>query len=116
MNDKTRAKILKLKAKGYTYKRIADELNISEGSVKSFLNRKIEICLFCYTPVIGKKYCSDKCRMAWWRAHPHKTKSMIECRCEECHKKFFAYPSKARKFCSKECYGKSKRGENYIEK
>lgn len=116
MNNKTKAQIMKLKNKGYTYKRIADELNISEGSIKSFFNRKIDICPVCYTPVIGKKYCSDKCRMAWWRAHPHKTTSMIECRCEVCHKKFFAYPSKQRKYCSKKCYGKSRRGENCNEK
>lgn len=112
MTDADKTQIIKLKANGYGYRKIAAELGFSENTIKSFLKRNSDACIVCGTAVIGKKYCSDKCRMEWWRKHPHRTTGMLECKCESCGKTFFAYPSKARRYCSKACYGKSCRKEN----
>ena len=116
MTEIEKIRTIKLKANGCGYRKIAAELGLSENTVKSFLKRNCDSCIVCGTAVIGRKYCSDKCRMAWWRKHPHRTSGMLECQCETCGKKFFAYPSKARKYCSKACYGKSCQKEKSNEK
>ena len=116
MTEADKTQIIKLRAKGCSYKKISAETGISENSIKSFFKRNKDFCPVCGIPLIGKKYCSDKCRISWWNKHPHRTSAMIECKCETCKKTFFAYPSKARKYCSKKCYGKSCRKENRNDK
>lgn len=115
MNHIQKEKITELRNSGLSYKDIAKEVNMSESAVKSFFSRKNKsICAMCKIEITGKKrFCSDKCRMLWWRKHPHITSKMTETVCEVCGKKFFSYPSKHRKYCSKKCYGQSCRKENH---
>lgn len=115
MNQMQKQKLTELRNSGLTYKGIAAEMNISESAVKSFFARKNKsVCAMCKIEITGKKrFCSDKCRMLWWRKHPHRTAKMTETVCVVCGKKFFSYPSKHRKYCSKKCYGQSCRKENH---
>lgn len=88
MTDADKTQIIKLRAKGFSYKKISAETGISENTIKSYFKRNTNLCPVCGNPLIGKKYCSDKCRISWWNKHPHRTSAMIECQCENCKKTF----------------------------
>ena len=93
MTDRQKDMIRQMRAEGYGYIRIAQELGISENTVKSFCQRKglsagkikaavpsadgsRGICPCCGAKVVqnpgrkAKKFCSDKCRNKWWNSHP----------------------------------------------
>ena len=81
-----------LRLDGYGYAAIADTLGISINTVKSYCQRNnlsyvekvtqnIETLPLLYCQHCGKrlnqkekskprKFCSDKCRLAWWNSHP----------------------------------------------
>ena len=110
-----------LRQMGYSYKTIAEKLNISVNTVKSYCRRnnlKTSQCAVCGAELTHiphkkkKKFCSDKCRMKWWREHKHmiNRKTKEEFKCEFCGKTFNAYPKAARKYCSHECYVKARFG------
>jgi ribosomal protein L34E len=73
------------------------------------------LCNQCGAPlkqIAGKKqkrFCSNKCRMAWWNSHPEKI-NRIAVRaftCQTCGQDFESYGKRERKYCSRACYGKS---------
>jgi len=113
-----------LQRKGYGYKKIATELNLPVNSVKSYCRRHGEdeilpvgMCPQCGRTVVQKphrkqkKFCSDKCRMAWWKEHPDsiQRKEPFEFRCACCGVSFTSRSSK-RVYCSKDCYAKGRSG------
>ena len=53
-----------------------------------------------------KRFCSDKCRMAWWNQHQENVnrKANYDYVCAYCGKAFTAYGNANRKYCSHECY------------
>ena len=117
--------IAKLQLKGYGYKRIAKELSLSPNTVKSYIKRHpldevraelLSVCLFCGKELVHtpgkkkKKYCSKSCRNKWQSSHPKKTTGMVSLLCECCGKTFFVYPSRATRYCSRECYIKGVQG------
>ena len=115
-------RINKLCECGYGKTAIANELNISINTIKSYFKRKevrnnnlkIKKCLYCGTDVIQrehrkmKKFCSDKCRMAWWKEHRNciNKRSAKTFVCPICKKEFRSYYEQ--KYCSRSCYGKSR--------
>lgn len=125
MNDLQRKAIEKLRNKGAGYKAIAQKLGLSVNTVKSHCRRNgltgnrsvtdaIEV-LFCkkcgkkLTQSVGakqKSFCSDECRLSWWKDHPEKVKrkAYYELTCAYCRKAFHSYGNKNRKYCSHECY------------
>lgn len=125
MNDLQRKAIEKLRNKGAGYKAIAQKLGLSVNTVKSHCRRNgltgkqsgtdaIEV-LFCkkcgkkLTQTEGakqKSFCSDECRLSWWKDHPEKVKrkAYYELTCAYCRKAFHSYGNKNRKYCSHECY------------
>jgi endogenous inhibitor of DNA gyrase (YacG/DUF329 family) len=128
MTDTQRTQIKELYLAGYGYKKIAQTLCLSVNTVKSYCRRNVlngtsedqsepdSFCRQCnailtHTPGKKKKeFCSDKCRMKWWNAHPEKvrhktTKKYI---CVTCGMDFTDHVSRERKFCSRSCYSKSK--------
>lgn len=127
MTELQKETIAMLRQNGSAYKEIAEQLDLSVNTVKSYCQRhdlqalvntrkKIRLCLQCHTEIPqkphrkAKKFCCDKCRQLWWAEHSsliHRN-SQIELVCLICGKKFLAYPSKHRKYCSRLCYGKSK--------
>ncbi len=115
--------IRRLRLLGYGYKKIAVEINIPLNTVKTYCRRNLNgvgkgkfFCKECGKVVPQKlhkkerKFCSDLCRVHWWKKIKKYEGSMI-CVCEKCKKQFFSYPSKKRKFCSNECYHKFARKE-----
>lgn len=112
-------KILELQMRGFGYKKIAVLLDLPVNSVKSFCRRHPlpncidEVCLNCKKEIIQtphkrkKKFCSDKCRYAWWSKNVGGNKAVHIC--DACGKEFYSYKSKKRKYCSRKCYDK-KRG------
>ena len=53
-----------------------------------------------------KRFCSDKCRMAWWNSHREQVqkKSYYTLICAHCGKEFESYGNQNRKYCSRDCY------------
>ena len=119
------AEIQMLREKGYGYKRIASELNLSVNTVKSYCRRHpvpaVEsnddsVCLNCGKPIEQipqrkkKKFCSDKCRYSWWNKQQTNIKGKTVSSCLFCGREFYSYRSKKQKFCSRECYHKFRGG------
>jgi endogenous inhibitor of DNA gyrase (YacG/DUF329 family) len=120
-----------LRGKGESYSTIAAALNISENTVKSYCRRNNlgagfisdeiqpvgDACEHCGKPLTftagtkKKRFCSDKCRMAWWSAHPEAVnrKAVYRFVCPTCGSEFTAYGNAHRKYCSRFCYGQSRR-------
>ena len=55
-----------------------------------------------------RKYCSDACRLAYWREHRHliQHKAVRRVACQHCGKEFEDCGNRPRKYCSRECYTK----------
>jgi endogenous inhibitor of DNA gyrase (YacG/DUF329 family) len=123
--------IIRMRGEGHSYSMIAATLGISENTVKSFCRRNRlggvagthadkregRFCRQCGKVLTAspqsktKRFCSDKCRMAWWKAHPEAVarKAVYKLVCEHCGEAFESYGNKKRKYCSRACYGKSKK-------
>lgn len=113
------SKILKLRMKGYGYKKIATELGISINTVKSYCRRhnvqakqdKCEMCSATIEHTAGarkKRFCGDKCRYAWWNAQRTAVNGSFSTQCLYCGKEILSFKSKNRKYCSRECYAKAR--------
>ena len=128
MTDAQKIQIGKLRGAGLGYKKIAEQMGLSENTVKTYCRRhglggnmthlqnvvqsEEHHCLCCGTPVQQtpgrkeKKFCSDGCRNKRWNSHLDKVerKANYEFVCPHCKKPFIAYGNKNRKYCSHECY------------
>ncbi len=119
LTDIQKLQIENMRKNGESYNTIANELGITYKQVRGYLDRNKNngFCLQCNRPLTQsehrkeKKFCSDKCRMAWWNDHkeliqrkPHHTQE-----CEYCHKTYNCYRTRASKYCSRECYAKARR-------
>lgn len=119
-----------LRGQGENYAAIAGDLGISENTVKSYCRRNnvgiaikqehptpTEVCANCGCPLRHtpgakhKRFCSDGCRMAWWKAHPKAVdrKAVYHFVCPTCGGSFEAYGNAKRKYCSRACFGVAKR-------
>lgn len=105
---------------GAGYGRIAETLHISINTVKSWCRRHHlpgegvsgSVCENCGRPITQvagrkrKRFCSDKCRNAWWNSHldlvKHKTTHTYVC--PNCGKEFTVYGGRKRKYCCHACY------------
>ena len=127
MNDTQKLQIQKLRVEGLGYGKIAEKLDISINTIKTYCKRHgfggvaVEqtavkgdehFCLSCGVPVVQiagrkeKRFCSDKCRNKWWNSNLDKVnrKANYEYICLCCKKPFTVYGNKNRKYCSHECY------------
>ncbi len=129
MTDKQKTQIIKLRAAGYGYGKIAQQLGISVNTVKSFCRRKcvneetasksslvlsgkVTHCENCGQEIhqVAKqkprRFCSDACRNQWWNSHLDlvKRKANYTLKCRHCGKVFQVYGDRERKYCSRECY------------
>ena len=105
---------------------IAIALELSVNTVRSYIRRHppkdaVQVgCRQCGKPVMqhkGKKakyFCSDRCRNAWWNAHPEKVqrKAYYRLACRFCGKEFVSYGNKNRKYCSRLCYADARRSRS----
>ena len=115
--------ILIMRNKGYGYKKIAKELDISENTVKSVLRRKNDepCCKNCGAFLHNtaghrqKIFCSAKCRYAYWRKNAS-SKGTVKSVCLNCGAEFSDYSYRNRKYCSHSCYISNRyKGENENE-
>lgn len=79
MTNELKERIIKLRSEGKSYGEIAKLTNLSKNTVATILRRQ-SIKTSCNCPVCGKtlkqtpghrqkKFCSDECRMKYWRNH-----------------------------------------------
>ena len=118
MTDIQKNQINRMKDTGMPYSKIAQELGLSQNTVKSYIRRcsnepKISnlCCENCGAELIQiragrKRFCSDKCRNEWWNSHPDliNRKAVYDHTCQHCGKAFKAYGNARRKYCCHECY------------
>lgn len=122
MTYKTMNEINFLASAGLGYQRIAEQLGLSANTVKSHLQRHPPqfdkmICENCGQPVPQtpgckmKRYCNDKCRMAYWNSHKNQVKmqAFYTLTCKHCGKEFVSYGNINRKYCSRVCYGNARK-------
>lgn len=130
MTSAQKQRIEYLRCRGDSYMSIADDLGIPENTVKSYCRRhsigvaiktdqtiSTDTCDNCGCPLSQapgrkrKRFCSDKCRMAWWKAHPEAVnrKAVYHFVCPTCGMEFKSYGNAKRKYCSKTCFGMTRR-------
>lgn len=133
MTTAQKERITYLRESGESYAAIAGVLGISENTVKSFCRRNgivvrtssedaagSSLCDNCGEPLThtpGKKpkrFCSDKCRMAWWNAHPEivNRKAVYHFVCPVCGTEFESYGNARRIYCSRACSTASRRASS----
>ena len=124
MTTAQKERIEYLRSKGNSYAAIAADLGMSENTVKSYCRRNnisvsikqelpvaTDTCANCGIPLRHtpgskqKRFCSDKCRMTWWKAHPEAVnrKAVYRFVCPICGRSFEAYGNAHRKYCSRTC-------------
>ncbi|GHU59279.1 hypothetical protein AGMMS49975_26690 [Clostridia bacterium] len=124
MTSTQKSKITELRGNGESYANVAETLGLSVNTVKSFCRRNnlniinenkiadnvvCKVCQKAIEQVNGRKprkFCSDKCRIEWWNAHPEQVarKAVYTYTCPHCQNTFTAYGNSRRKFCSHACY------------
>lgn len=131
MNTVQKQKIAELKSQGESYSHISSLLGISENTIKSHCRRYNlcsehnsrtstnvgDSCLLCgrkLKHIEGhkkKKFCSNKCRMDWWNTHQKDVnrKAVYQFTCPVCGRKFESYGNSKRIYCSRSCYGETRR-------
>ena len=131
LTDAERTKIIEMRSKGIGYKAIGSKLGMSRDAVRRFCKNnnltgygeavkinhdEMAICPNCgkalEQPMRGrpKKFCSDKCRLRWWNDNFSSHRLGMKTTCAECGRSFMSSPSSKRKYCSHECYIKSRFG------
>ena len=114
--------IHELRLQGKNVSEIGLALGITANTVSSHIRRHPEIyggmnCEYCgkaITQSAGRKrkrFCSDRCRMAWWNTHQEDVsrKAYYNLVCQHCGKEFVSYGNKNRKYCCRDCYAAARR-------
>ena len=130
MTTAQKERIEYLRGKGDSYAAIAADLGMSENTVKSYCRRNnigvaikqkrpvaTDTCANCGCPLSQtprakqKRFCSDKCRMAWWAKHPEAVnrRAVYHFVCPTCGAEFESYGNARRRYCSRTCFGLSRR-------
>lgn len=137
MTEAEKEQIQELRLQGIGYKAIAATLGMTRDRVRAYCKRNCldgnalvvalnieekikqnKLCFCCKKPLKQKgkgrvrKFCSNECRRMWWRENPQARKiketSVYHYTCSQCGKEFSCYGNKKRKFCSHDCYIKSR--------
>ncbi len=131
MTENQKNQILEMRRLGCTYSHIAASLSSKEGTVKTLCLRAARkgllgtpsepaqcLCKQCgkeITQVAKRKkriFCTDECRQKWWGSHlfliHQGSAALHHFTCTHCNKPFTAYGNPRRKFCSHDCYIKSR--------
>jgi endogenous inhibitor of DNA gyrase (YacG/DUF329 family) len=135
MTENQKTQILEMRRIGLTYRHIATSLSLKEGTVKTYCLRAARkglpavspeptqcVCKQCGKQIVHvakrKKriFCCDACRQKWWGSHLFLASQSSKClhhfTCPTCGKPFTAYGNPRRKFCSHQCYIRSRYYQN----
>ena len=106
-----------MRLEGHSPSMIAAKLGLSPSTVRSHIHRHRHIpgtksCKHCGQPLVQpkgrreKKFCSDRCRMAWWNSHKEEVnkQAFYKLTCQQCGKEFDSYGNANRKYCCRTCY------------
>ena len=120
MTAQERIQIVNLQKQGYGYKYISSATGIALNAVKTFCRRnpvaqeKLSklACRYCGKKLTTqsngrpKQYCSDSCRMAWWKEHRNDIdkRTFYKITCQHCGVEFESYGFAGRKYCSRTCF------------
>lgn len=124
MTNDEKQSIYNMRRNGASYAVIAATLNLSKSTVASFCQKEglrtgsskalttLRYCKYCGKPLPVKekgkeqKFCSEHCRMSWWKEHPEELnkKAIYIFTCPCCGKTFTSYGNAHRKYCSHACY------------
>lgn len=126
MTNEQKQKIAELRNAGISYAKIGEMLGISKNTVKTYCRRhnlnaaqKIctsedtpTVCRQCGAPILQAEkhktrvFCGKACREKWWHSHTEQInrKAVYTFSCAGCGKIFSAYGNRHRKYCSHECY------------
>ena len=128
MTDTEKEKIRFLRLEGCSYGGIAERLHLSENTVKSYCQRnglagraqrRMDGCCKCCGKDLrtqprrkNRRFCSEDCRRAWWKAHPEAgvRSAYYPMICENCGKEYLSYGNQTRKYCSHACYIRARFG------
>jgi len=137
VTDIEKQQIQELRIKGVGYKAIAAVLGMSRDTVRGYCKRNglegdsivislnVEekkknhlLCTCCSKPIKqndrgrARRFCSDECRRKWWNDNPQERNrndaATYKYSCPHCGKEFSCYGNKKRKYCSHDCYIKSR--------
>ena len=130
MTSQEKQQVATLRARGISYKGIADTIGVSENCIKKYCQRNNlggsraqitvqsseDLCPECGAELSRahtgrhKRFCSDACRLAWWHKHPEELshKAKYQYVCPTCGASFSAYGNTRRKYCSHACYIKAR--------
>jgi len=125
MDTRTKEQIVSLRENGRSYAQIAETLNLSINTVKSYWRRNIlssdqaqsaTRCLQCGSILKNapgrkqRRFCSDNCRMSWWNNHPELVMRNLSrtFTCQACGTQFQGHGHRDRKYCSLTCYRKTR--------
>jgi endogenous inhibitor of DNA gyrase (YacG/DUF329 family) len=137
MTSAEKEEIDTLRMQGLGYKTIAKELLLTVDMVKGYckrhhlnglaaalqVNAKVikegcSLCLQCENSIQQKnygrtkKFCSAVCRHTWWNENQDKRSknaiAIYQYTCAHCGKQCSSYGNKQRKYCSHDCYIKSR--------
>ena len=121
MTTTDKNQIIKLREAGLSLGEISKQLGISRNSVASVCKRsqekQVERCKFCGVPIkqtTGHRqriFCSDKCRIKWWRQNSTNHAINNKAVCLVCNKEFVYHESRIRKYCSLACAYKGRKKE-----
>lgn len=127
MTQAEKEKLEQMRMRGASYSEISKRLNLNVSTVKTYCRRnnlqtanlqsleKIQqdsaLCKQCGKPLLQavkqkpKKFCSDKCRMAWWNSHRDEVirTGVSKLLCSSCGSIFESYDTN-RKYCCHACY------------
>ncbi len=128
MTEEQERQITDLRNAGMGYTAIANRLDLTKIEIRAFcksyglmdrVQRRAEVpktvpgcCKNCGKKLkntTGNKkrlFCSDRCRMDWWNAHPDQVqrKAYYTFTCAFCGDEFTSYGNRNRKYCCHECY------------
>ncbi len=118
MTNHQKTEIDRLRRQGSTPAAIAEKLGLPLATIRSYIYRhplkeQENTCPTCGESILpqgtGRKqrrFCSDACRMAWWKGHQDEInrQAYYPMTCQHCGKEFMSYGNKNRKYCSRECF------------
>lgn len=131
MTEPQKRQIQEMRQLGWNYKRIATNLSLPEGTVKSYCIRTARkgilpaivptqesSCKQCGKELVqvekrkARVFCCKACRQKWWNTHlflvDRTSKALYPFICPTCGKPFTAYGNSKRKYCSHQCYIKAR--------
>lgn len=140
MTESDKQNAIAMRTAGKSMKQIAEYLNLSVNTVKSYCRRKVmsdktpvkpnlkndpESCKHCGKIIRQNKkakpkiYCCEQCRRDWWKANGvsgNNRKAFYQMTCTACGAVYVSYGNNKRKFCSSQCYIRSRFGSEGHDK